>query len=96
MFLIIFSVLISILGLFSIKRKSYLSFFIPMILFLPDYYGIDIAPGLPLITVSRILFMVLYLYTLFLYRKNIPDTIKSFKVSLPVFLLHQFLILILK
>lgn len=93
MFLIIFSVLISILGLFSIKRKSYLSFFIPMILFLPDYYGIDIARGLPLITVSRILFVILYLYTIFLYRENIANTIKSLKVSLPMLLLGGYFLL---
>ncbi len=93
MFLIIFSCLLSVLGFFSIKRKSYLSFFIPMILFLPDYYGIDIAPGLPLITVSRILFVILYLYILFSYRDNITNTIKSLKISLPMILLGGYFLL---
>lgn len=93
MFLIIFSALITILGLFSIKRKSYLSFFIPMMLFLPDYYGIDISPGLPLITVSRILFVILYLYVLFVYRDNFANTIKSLKISLPMILLSGYFLL---
>lgn len=60
--LIAFTLLLIVANLICFKRKIYLYIFIPCMLFLPDYYGIELSQSLPIISVKRIMFIVFYLF----------------------------------
>ncbi len=69
MFLIVFSLALVIANIYCFVKKKYLNVFIPGILFLPEYYGIELTQTFPVISVSRIMFLIFYVYV-FLNRKN--------------------------
>ena len=71
MFLIIFSLALLIANIYFFIEKKYLYLFIPCMLFLPDYYGIDFSESLPVVTVTRIMFIVFYIYAIVNRKKNI-------------------------
>ena len=48
-------------------------------LFLPDYYGFELSSSLPLITASRMMFVVFYIYALINRRRDIR--LKGFKIK---------------
>ena len=79
MFLIIFSLVLLLLTIFSIKRKKFLFLFIPCMLFLPDYYGIEFSKSLPILTISRLMTIVLFIYAYFYGEKKFK------KISLQTF-----------
>ena len=90
-FLYIFSASLLALCVLSIVKKRFLEFFFPAILFLPDYYGLEISYFLPLLSVKRIIYIVLFIYVLALYRKEIIPRIKSFRLNAAtVFILLYF------
>lgn len=65
----------------SFKNKKFINVFIPCILFLPDYYGIDINDKLPVISVSRILYVVFFLYVYKNKRKPILFSLNDIKTA---------------
>ncbi len=75
------SALILFLGLFSIVKKRFLEFFFPAILFLPDFYGFDVLPSLPLLSVKRIIFIILYVYLFVVYRKEYSAGLKKVRFT---------------
>lgn len=70
-FLIVFTILLLTANAFCFIKKTYLYLFIPCMLFLPQYYGIEISTNFPLITVKRIMFIVFYFYAVINRRRNI-------------------------
>ncbi len=70
-FLVIFTLALLISNIYLFKTKRYPYLFINCMLFLPDYYGIEISNSLPLITVCRIMFVILYIYAFINRRRNI-------------------------
>ncbi|WP_028241937.1 hypothetical protein [Pseudobutyrivibrio ruminis] len=50
-------------------KKKYLYLFIPCMLFLPEYYGIDFNNSFPIFTVTRMMFIVFFIYA-FINRKR--------------------------
>lgn len=70
-FLIIFSLSLFITSIILFIKKKYLYFIFPCILFLPDYYGIEISETLPIITISRIMILVFFVYSFSNRRRSI-------------------------
>ncbi|QFJ56319.1 O-antigen ligase family protein [Pseudobutyrivibrio xylanivorans] len=66
-----FSLALLIANIYCFKTKKYLNLFIPCMLFLPEYYGIEINNSLPLLTVSRMMFLVFFVYACINRRKSI-------------------------
>ncbi len=62
MFLLFFSIALIILNIVCFIKKKYLYLFIPCMLFLPEYYGIEINASLPILTVTRMMFIIFYIY----------------------------------
>lgn len=71
-FLIIFSLSLLIANIYCFAKKQYLYLFIPCMLFLPDYYGIEFNEKLPILTVARMMFLVFYLYA-WVNRRRTPN-----------------------
>ena len=84
MFAIVFSVILVIASIIFIKKKSFISLFFSLILFLPEYYGFSISASFPVISATRILFLIFYLYILFMYRSDLINSLKTLKPSLPI------------
>lgn len=61
-FLIIFSLGLLVANIICFARKKYLYLFVPCMLFLPGYYGIDFGDAFPILTVTRMMFIVFYIY----------------------------------
>lgn len=76
---LVITILIIITTLHSYKNKKYINVFIPGLLFLPDYYGIDINDKLPIISVSRIMYLIFFSYVLINKRKPISFSLKGLK-----------------
>lgn len=81
MFLIIFSIILLITNIYCFINKKYLYLFIPCMLFLPEYYGIEISESLPIISVTRIMFVILYLYVFL--NKKISISYRHIRQNLP-------------
>ena len=77
MFLIIFSTILLILNIYCLFTKKYIYLIFPCILFLPEYYGMEITNSLPLITVSRLMLTIFFMYA-FINRKKTIDYIDIF------------------
>ena len=60
--MIIFSLGLLVANIICFARKKYLYLFIPCMLFLPGYYGIDFGDAFPILTVTRMMFIVFYIY----------------------------------
>lgn len=69
MFLYIFSFTLLIANIYYFLNRKYLYLFIPCMLFLPNYYGIEISDSLPIITVTRMMFLIFFLYAI-VHRKR--------------------------
>lgn len=93
MFLFIFSIALVIASIFFIKKRRFIAFFFPMMLFLPDYYGFEISPALPLLTVKRILYIVLYIYIFLVYRKKKTTATKKISITPPIILVMLYFVL---
>lgn len=61
-FLIIFSLGLLLANILCFAKKKYLYLFIPCMLFLPGYYGVDFGEKFPILTVTRMMFIVFYIY----------------------------------
>lgn len=79
LFLWAFTLLLFIGNIYSFAKKKYLFLFVPCMLFLPEYYGIEISASLPLLSVRRIMYIVLFIYTAINKRRNI--SIKSLNIK---------------
>lgn len=73
-FLIIFSLGLLVANIICFARKKYLYLFIPCMLFLPGYYGIDFGDTFPILTVTRMMFIVFYIYAYVNRRRNFALT----------------------
>ncbi len=94
MFLSIFSIVLFFLNIICFIKKKYLYLFIPCMLFLPEYYGIDIDTSLPILTVTRIMFLIFYIYSFINRRRNICFKLESvYSLSLPYLLLVGYFVL---
>lgn len=71
MFFNIFSIILLAANIYCFKTKKYLYLFIPCMLFLPQYYGIDFSSSLPVLTGTRIMFIVFYIYVFMNKRRTI-------------------------
>ena len=71
MFLILFSVLLLAANIYCLYKKKYLYLFIPCMLFLPEYYGLELSEKLPIITVTRIMFVIFYIYAFINRKRNL-------------------------
>ena len=78
MFLIVFSTVLLILNIYCFTRKKYLYLFIPCMLLLPNYYGFQIY-WLPVLSVTRIMFLVFYFYSYINRRRDFDLRNFSFK-----------------
>ncbi len=67
---IIFSAVLLSAIIYFFKTKKYPYLFVPCFLFLPDYYGIEFSETFPLLTVSRIMLIVFYIYVYFNKRRS--------------------------
>ena len=63
-FFLFFSLALLIANIYTFKKKKYLYLFIPCMLFLPGYYGIELSESLPIISGTRIMFVVFYVYAI--------------------------------
>lgn len=79
MYLVIFSAILILANIYCFKNSKYLYLFFPCILFLPDYYGIEINESIPLLTATRIMYVIFYIYA-FLNRKQ-QKTIKNISLK---------------
>ena len=61
-FLIIFSLGLLLANILCFAKKKYLYLFIPCMLFLPEYYGVDFGENFPILTVTRMMFIIFYIY----------------------------------
>ena len=83
-FLVTFSLILLFLNIYCFIKKKYLYLFVPCMLFLPDYYGIEFSKALPLLTVSRIMFLIFYIYAYINRKKQI--SIKKIRLkSIPCY-----------
>lgn len=80
MFLLLFSLLLIWANIYFFIKKKYLYLFTPCMLFLPDYYGIEISYSLPIITVTRMMFLVFYIYVFLNKKRSI--TVEKIKNSI--------------
>ena len=79
MFLLIFSAFLLFANVFLFIRKKYIYLFVPCMLFLPEFYGIEISASLPIITVTRIMFLIFYVYVLLNKRRTIKISLSELK-----------------
>ncbi len=82
MFLILFSSTLLIANIYCFFKKKYLYLFIPCMLFLPEYYGIELSNSLPILTVSRIMYIVFYFYA-FIHHKRRINVKKALTSPIP-------------
>lgn len=85
MFLILFSIFLITISVISIYKKKFHLVFFPCMLFLPEYYALEISSSLPLLTVARMLFVTFYIYVFVLFRKNITKIFTKSTVNTPSF-----------
>lgn len=77
-----FTLTLTCLNIIILKKKHYLCLFIPCLLFLPNYYGIALSDKLPILTATRIMFIVLFIYTILNKKRSFKD-LMEFAKALP-------------
>ncbi len=70
-FFIAFTIALTVANFYCFFRKKYLYLFIPCMLFLPNYYALEISGSFPLITATRIMFCYFYIYALINKRRKL-------------------------
>ncbi len=90
---ILFTAALFFANIYFFKSKKYPYLFVPCMLFLPDFYGIEFSSSFPLLTVSRIMFIVFYVYVFINKRANF--SLKQMFSSENSLLLSYFLIRII-
>ncbi|SFI20885.1 hypothetical protein SAMN04487830_13032 [Pseudobutyrivibrio sp. OR37] len=68
--LITFSAALLAANIICFIKKKYLYLFVPCMLFLPEYYGVDLGNDFPIFTVARMMFIVFYLYAFINRRRS--------------------------
>ncbi|SEL73038.1 O-antigen ligase like membrane protein [Butyrivibrio sp. ob235] len=71
MFLFFFSLILLALNIVFFVKKKYLLLFIPCMLFLPSFYGIDFSKSFPVLTVTRLMYIAFFIYAYQNRKKNI-------------------------
>ena len=79
MILLSFTIILWIANIYCYRKKMYLYLFIPCMLFLPSYYGIDLIEPLPIITASRTMLVIFLIYSYRNRRRNL--NIKKFSLK---------------
>lgn len=94
MFTLLFTIALIFANIYFFTRKKYLYLFIPCMLFLPDYYGFVFSVSTPIITVTRLMYVVLFIYTIIYYRRSFSiDRFKQFCSDKNVWLLCGYFVL---
>lgn len=91
MFLFVFTICLIILCLVTFQNNKFPNLFFASIIFLPNYYGIEISYTLPLITASRIMYCIFFVYVFKNKRKKImlsKEDIISFYKEYRYFVLY--------
>lgn len=70
-FLTVFTLLLISANVYCFIKKKYIYLFIPCLLFLPFYYGIEISYNLPLISATRIMYVIFFVYAFVNKRRTI-------------------------
>lgn len=75
----LFSLLLLVANIYTFVKKKYLYLFVPCMMFLPEFYGISLTDSLPVITVTRIMFVIFYIYAFINRKREISLKAFSFK-----------------
>ncbi len=87
MFLLLFTLALLIANIYCFFKKKYLYLFIPCMLFLPEYYGIDFSNSLPVLSVTRMMYIVFFLYAFLNHRRTFSmKTLSSQNIRSYIFL----------
>lgn len=78
MFLLLFTIALQIANIYCYRKKIYLYLFIPCMLFLPSYYGIELSDSLPILTTTRMMFVIFFIYSYRNRRRNL--SISNFSI----------------
>ncbi|WP_026522042.1 O-antigen ligase family protein [Butyrivibrio sp. VCB2001] len=79
MIVLLFTIILLFLNIYLFIKKKYLYLFVTCILFLPEYYGIEFSYSLPILTVSRMMYIIFFFYVYKNHRRNI--TLKEISFS---------------
>ena len=77
--LIAFSIALIIANVYFFIKKEYLYIFVPCMLFLPPFYGVEFSIGLPVLTVARMMYITLFIYAIINKKRNL--NIKGIKLK---------------
>ncbi|MBQ8490518.1 MAG: O-antigen ligase family protein [Pseudobutyrivibrio sp.] len=96
-FLIAFSLVLFVANIYFFVNKKYLYLFVPCMLFLPPFYGVEFSINFPVLTVARMMFITLFIYavinrkrSLHLKNINLKKLPKEYFFLLGYFLLRIF------
>ncbi len=70
-FVCTFSIALTVASVYCFIKKKYLYFFVPCMLFLPSYFGIELSGAAPLITAARSIYVIFYIYVFINRKRNI-------------------------
>ncbi len=94
MFLLTFSIFLLIANFYYFFTNKYMYLFIPCMLFLPDYYGVEFSGSLPILTVSRMMAIVFYIYAYIHRRRDLNiKKIKTNSISKEYYFLFAYFVL---
>ncbi|WP_034451996.1 O-antigen ligase family protein [Butyrivibrio sp. AE2032] len=79
LFVIVFSIALLIANIVCFKKKTYPCLFFIMLLFLPEFYGFEFSEALPILTVTRIMFVIFYVYAFINRRQNLSLSFSKIK-----------------
>ncbi len=74
-----FTIALIVANIFCFMKKKYLYLIFPCLLFLPQYYGLEGPPNAPLLTASRIMLLIFFIYAIRNRKKSIKPSISKFK-----------------
>ena len=74
-----FTLILIVINIYCFIKKKYLYLFVACILFLPNYYGIELSGSLPIFTVARMMYIVFFIYTYMNRRRDI--SLKGIKIN---------------
>lgn len=75
-----FSLIIIVLNIYCFSSRKYPYLFIPCMLFLPDYYAVEIGESFPILSIRRIMLVIFFIYTIFYKKRQVQISKESFKI----------------
>lgn len=77
MFLLAFTITLIASNIIAFKKNRYLNVFIPSILFLPQFYGIEFSEEFPILSASRMITIVFFMYAVVNRKKSFGMTFRG-------------------